>query len=81
MVSIKKTAELLQLLRRLVKEGNTVVVVEHDVDLIANADYVIEMGPGGGLNGGKKIFQGPVKDLIKSKKSITARFVKKAIGV
>ena len=77
----KDRLKLLQLLRRLVKEGNTVVVVEHDVDLIANADYVIEMGPGGGLNGGKKIFQGTVKSLIKSKKSITASFVKKAIGV
>ncbi len=45
--SIKKTRlKLLNLLRRLVKEGNTVVVIEHDVDLIAHADYIIEMGPG-----------------------------------
>ena len=76
----KDRLKLLQLLRRLVKEGNTVVVIEHDVDLIAHADYIIEMGPGGGVKGGKKIFEGSVENLIKSKKSITANFVKKAIG-
>ena len=54
-------------------------MVEHDVDLIANADYIIEMGPGGGTKGGKKIFQGSVEKLIKSKNSVTASFVKKAI--
>ena len=75
----KDRLKLLQLLRRLVEEGNTVVVVEHDVDLIANADYIIEMGPGGGTKGGKKIFQGSVEKLIKSKNSVTASFVKKAI--
>ena len=47
----KDRLKLLQLLRRLVKEGNTVVVIEHDVDLIAHADYIIEMGPGGGVKG------------------------------
>ena len=71
--------KLLQLLRKLVEEGNTVVVVEHDVDLIANADYIIEMGPGGGTKGGRKIFQGSVEKLIKSTNSVTASFVKKAI--
>ena len=54
----KDRLKLLQLLRRLVEEGNTVVVVEHDVDLIANTDYIIEMGPGGGTKGGRKIFSG-----------------------
>lgn len=75
----KDRLKLLQLLRRLVEEGNTVVVVEHDVDLIANADYIIEMGPGGGTKGGRKIFQGSVEKLIKSTNSVTASFVKKAI--
>ena len=76
----KDRIKLLHLLQRLVREGNTVVVVEHDVDLIAAADYVIEMGPAGGKKGGKKIFQGSVQQLLKSKKSITSSFVKKAIG-
>ena len=71
---------MLRLLRKLVKEGNTVLVVEHDVDLISNADYVIEIGPKGGKRGGQKVFQGSVENLIKSKSSITAKFVKKAIN-
>ena len=71
--------KLLHLLNRLVRESNTVVVVEHDVDLIAAADHVIEMGPCGGGNGGKKIFQGSIDQLLKSKKSITSKFVKKAL--
>ena len=53
----KDRMKLLLLLRRLVKEGNTVVVVEHDTEVIAAADYIIEMGPGGGEKGGQKIFQ------------------------
>ena len=71
--------KLLHLLRRLIKEGNTVVVVEHDIELISAADYIIEMGPEGGEKGGEKIFQGSVKNLLKSKRSLTAAFVKKAI--
>jgi excinuclease ABC subunit A len=74
----KDRMKLLHLLRRLVKEGNTVVVVEHDIELIAAADYIIEMGPGGGEEGGQKIFQGSVNNLLKSKRSLTAAFVKKA---
>jgi excinuclease ABC subunit A len=70
--------KLLHLLRRLVKEGNTVVVVEHDVELIAAADYIIEMGPEGGELGGQKIFQGSVNKLLTSKRSRTSAFVKKA---
>ena len=76
----KDTERLIGVLKDLRDLGNTVVVVEHDVDLIAAADYVIEMGPAGGKKGGKKIFQGSVQQLLKSKKSITSSFVKKAIG-
>ena len=69
--------KLFRLLRRLVDDGNTVVVIEHDIDLIANADYVFEMGPAGGLQGGKCIFQGTPKELLASKKSLTAPFLQK----
>jgi excinuclease ABC subunit A len=74
----KDRMKLLHLLRRLIKEGNTVVVVEHDIELISAADYIIEMGPEGGEKGGQKIFQGSVNNLLKSKRSLTAAFVKKA---
>jgi excinuclease ABC subunit A len=55
-----------------------VVVVEHDIELISAADYIIEMGPEGGEKGGQKIFQGSVNNLLKSKRSLTAAFVKKS---
>ena len=74
----KDRMKLLHLLRRLVKEGNTVVVVEHDVEIIAAADYIIEMGPEGGELGGQKLFQGSVNKLLTSKRSRTSAFVKKA---
>ena len=60
----EKIVQTLSLLRRLVNEGHTVVVIEHDTELISSADYVIEMGPKGGIQGGNKIFQGIPRDLI-----------------
>jgi len=71
--------KLTYLLHKLVDDGHTVVVIEHDVDLIAEADYVIEIGPKGGLSGGKILHQGTIKSLLKSKKSQTAAFLKKVI--
>ena len=73
----KDRIKLFRLLRRLVDEGNTIIVIEHDVDLIANADYVVEMGPNGGVHGGKCIFQGTPEKLINSKISRTAPFIRK----
>ena len=74
----KDRIKLLHLLRRLVSEGHTVVVVEHDIDLISSADFIIEMGPEGGDRGGKKIFQGTVGKLMRSTRSPTAKFLKKS---
>ena len=73
----KDRIKLLNLLHRLVGQGHTIIVIEHDVELIASADYVIEMGPGGGANGGKRIYQGKVEGLLCSKKSNTGSYVKK----
>ena len=53
------------MLHRLVDEGHTVVVIEHDVELIAEADYIVELGPKGGVDGGKLIHQGNVSSLLK----------------
>ena len=52
-------------------------MIEHDVDLIAHADYIIEMGPGGGVKGGRKIFEGSVENLIKSKKALPQILLRK----
>ncbi|MEH3038202.1 MAG: excinuclease ABC subunit UvrA [Sphingomonas adhaesiva] len=66
---------LLATLRRLRDLGNTVIVVEHDEDAIRMADYVIDMGPGAGVHGGKVVAQGTVKQLLKSKTSVTADYL------
>ena len=66
---------LLATLRRLRDLGNTVLVVEHDEDAIRTADYVIDMGPGAGVHGGQIVAQGTLKQLLKSKTSITADYL------
>ncbi|KQU61883.1 ABC-ATPase UvrA [Sphingomonas sp. Leaf339] len=66
---------LLKTLRRLRDLGNTVLVVEHDEDAIRTADYVIDMGPGAGVHGGQVVAKGTLKQLLKSKTSITADYL------
>lgn len=68
--------KLIQLLHKLVNQGHTVVVIEHHLDLLAEADYIVEIGPDGGPKGGKILYQGNLKGLLKSKRSITAAYLK-----
>ena len=72
-------AKLLQVLQRLVDKGNTVLVIEHNLEIIKNADYIIDLGPEGGDRGGEVVFQGPPEQLIKHKTSHTAHFLKKVL--
>jgi excinuclease ABC subunit A len=67
---------LLQVLNRLVSKGNSVVLIEHNLEIIACSDWVIDMGPGGGKHGGKVIAKGTVKDLIANKESWTGQYLK-----
>jgi excinuclease ABC subunit A len=60
----------------LVEQGHTVLIVEHNLDVIKSADWVIDLGPGGGRHGGRVLFQGTPEDLIKNKESFTARYLK-----
>jgi len=66
---------LLNTLKGLRDMGNTVIVVEHDEETIRSADYVIDMGPGAGANGGKVIFSGTPREMSKSQESITGRYL------
>ena len=66
---------LLKVLQALLDNGATVIVIEHDLDVIRNADYVIDMGPGGGENGGKIIASGTPQEIKLNKKSITGRYL------
>jgi excinuclease ABC subunit A len=66
---------LMNLLLKLRDAGNTIVVIEHNLDVIRLADWVVELGPGGGIEGGKLVYEGPLSGLAKCKDSPTARFV------
>ena len=66
---------LLGVLQRLIDNGATVVVIEHDLDMIANADWVIDMGPGGGAAGGRVVAAGTPEQLAACPESITGRYV------
>jgi len=71
--------KLLNILHNLVDEGNTVIVIEHNLDVIKTADHIIDLGPEGGKKGGNIIFQGMPEDIIKSKKSFTGMYLKNYI--
>ncbi len=71
---------LLDVLYKLVNNGNTVLVIEHNLDIIKVADHIIDMGPEGGKGGGEVLFTGTTKELCKNKKSYTAQFLKKEMG-
>ena len=71
--------KLIKVLRRLVDMGNTVVVIEHNLDVIKNADWIIDMGPEGGHRGGSVVVQGTVQDIISCKASYTGQYLKKLL--
>ncbi len=71
--------KLIEILQRLVNKGNTVVVIEHNLDLIKSADYVIDIGPDGGDRGGKIVAKGTPEDVARSDKSYTGQYLKKVL--
>lgn len=71
--------KLVELLHRLTDQGNTVVVIEHNLDLLKNCDTLIELGPEGGESGGELLFQGTPEDMLLSKSSVTAQFLKQLL--
>lgn len=72
---------LVALLDRLVDAGNTVIVIEHDPDVVARADWVIDLGPDGGKHGGEIVFAGTPSDLLSDARSITADYLRRSVGV
>ncbi|MCZ6504162.1 MAG: excinuclease ABC subunit UvrA, partial [Gammaproteobacteria bacterium] len=72
--------KLLIVLNRLVDAGNTVVVIEHNLDVIKTADWIIDLGPGGGPEGGKIIAEGKPEQVMKVKKSDTGRYLKSLLS-
>jgi excinuclease ABC subunit A len=72
--------KLIRVLHALVDQGHTVVVIEHNLDLLAEADYIVELGPVGGPEGGRLLYQGPVAGLLKVKGSPTAPFLRRKLA-
>jgi excinuclease ABC subunit A len=72
---------LLRVLGRLVAEGNTLVVIEHHLEFIANADYVIDLGPGGGDDGGRVVAAGPPLKVAAAARSLTGRELRRLFGL
>jgi excinuclease ABC subunit A len=72
--------KLIHVLHSLVDQGHTVVVIEHHLDLLAEADYIIELGPDGGPAGGELLYQGPLPGLLQVKNSPTAPYLRAKLG-
>ena len=71
--------KLLKALNALIEIGHTVVVVEHNIDVIKCADWIIDLGPKGGEEGGNLVFEGTPENLIKNKESLTAKYLKEKL--
>ena len=71
--------KLIDILQKLVEKGNTVVVIEHNLDLVKNADYVIDIGPEGGERGGHIVAKGTPEDIARSEKSYTGKYLKRVL--
>jgi excinuclease ABC subunit A len=69
--------KLLHALRELVNRGNTVIVIEHNLDVIKNCQYIIDLGPEGGIKGGKVVYQGELEGIMKIKESYTGEYLRK----
>ena len=73
-------AKLLEVLHELVESGNTVVVIEHNLEVIKTADWIIDLGPEGGDGGGEIVFAGPPEEIVREKRSYTGRFLRPVLG-
>lgn len=71
---------MIDILQRLVDTGNSIIVIEHNLDLIKTADYIIDLGPEGGENGGEVIAVGTPEQIVKNEKSYTGKFLKKYLN-
>ena len=72
--------KLIDILQRLVDTGNSIVVIEHNLDLIKTSDYIIDLGPEGGDNGGEVVAIGTPEQICKNERSYTGKFLKKYIN-
>jgi len=79
-LSFEDVSRLIAVLHRLVDAGNTVVVIEHHLDVIKQADYVIDLGPGGGQRGGYVVAEGTPEEVAQAEKSLTGQYLRRALA-
>jgi excinuclease ABC subunit A len=77
---LKDIQKLLEVITRLVETGNTVIVIEHNLDVIKTADWILDLGPEGGAAGGQLIAAGTPEDIAKRKASVTGRYLAPYLG-
>ena len=75
------TEKLIKILKNLRDIGNTVIIVEHDEEIMQSADFIIDVGPEAGINGGEIIFKGSVKDIFNNNKSLTTKYLTKKLNI
>ncbi|UCD53753.1 MAG: excinuclease ABC subunit UvrA, partial [Dehalococcoidia bacterium] len=80
-LSFEDVAALLRVLQRLVDAGNTVIVIEHHLDVIKNADYIIDLGPGAGDQGGYIVATGTPEEIAQEKSSLTGQYLGKVLNI
>ncbi len=73
-------AKLLEVLHQLVETGNSVIVIEHNLDVIKTADWIIDLGPEGGSGGGEIVAEGPPEAIVKTQASHTGRYLKEVLA-
>ena len=66
----------MELFNKMTDQGNTLFIIEHSLDVIKDADYIVELGPEGGLAGGKLLFAGTPKEMLESSSSVTREYLK-----
>ena len=71
--------KIMNLLESLIEKGNTVIVIEHNLDVMKRADWIIDVGPDGGSKGGEIVYSGTVKDMIEKSNTITAQYLRKSL--
>jgi excinuclease ABC subunit A len=77
----KDTHRLIKVLKQLKTLGNTVIIVEHDEEIIKSADYIVDIGPLAGVHGGEVVFAGSIEELFKDKKSLTAKYMNNELSI
>ena len=77
----RDNARLIKTLVKLRNLGNTVIVVEHDEEVIRSSDWIVDLGPGAGIHGGNIVFEGTIKQILKGKKSVTGDYLRKDVTI